>query len=138
MLKTPANYKIQILNECRLLDILRCGCQQTEVDLYNGHKIVVCYRCECPLSCAAGDNCYNLCSMAIVSDDVYMHCMIQCSYNVEMCLCAHVCIVPLADGPTPSSLVAVYRGKLRTSLLDFEQPHIFNVRHYSLLVPKYN
>jgi len=57
------------------------------------------------------------------------------SLNVlVMCvMCAHVYIVPLADIPA-QSMVPIYRGRLRSSLLIFEHPDLFKVRHYSLIV----
>jgi len=57
------------------------------------------------------------------------------SLNVlVMCvICAHVYIVPLADIPA-QSMVPIYRGRLRSSLLIFEHPDLFKVSHYSLIV----
>ena len=80
-------------------------------------------------TCCDDDGRCNFCCTAIVSDHVL------CAwFSVPtMCTCVCVCvyIVPAADIQLPS-MVTIYRGPLRTSLLDFERPYIFKARCYLL------
>jgi len=61
----------------------------------------------------------------------YMH--DHCCCNAVMSVCAYVYIVPPAEIPL-QSMVAIYSGRLRASVLDFENPDLFRVGYFQLFV----